>query len=78
MNAATATVASGDIVIPTLAKALTQTTFSIAAAGIAPDDVLGLILKRVAIAGGTAPTAKPVLVGMMLEYTANSLGEAVA
>jgi len=39
--------------------------------------VIGIIIKRVAIAGGTAPTAKPTMVGAMLEYTINKLGEAL-
>ena len=76
VDAVSATLPSGDIVIPTLAKALTETSFTIPAAAIDADDVIGIIIKRVAIADGTAPTAKPVIVGAMLEYIANKLGEA--
>ena len=77
VDAGSTTVASGDIVIPTVAKHLTQTNFIIPHAAIEADDVIGIIIKRVAIAGGTAPTAKPTMVGAMLEYTLNKLGEAI-
>ena len=77
VNSGSATVASGDIVIPTLAKSLTQTTFAIPLAALEHDDVIGIIIKRVAIADGSAPTAKPVIVGAMLEYTVHSLGKAI-
>ena len=77
VDSGSTTVASGDIVIPTVAKHLTQTNFTIPHAAIEADDVIGIIIKRVAIAGGTAPTAKPTMVGAMLEYTINKLGEAL-
>ena len=76
-DAGSATIASGDIVIPTVAKHLTQTTLAIPFAALAHDDVLGIKIERVAIADGSAPTAKPVLVGAMIEYTAHALGEAI-
>lgn len=74
-TAATA-VDSGDINIPTDAKCITETKFAIPAAALQADDLLFVSIKRIAIAGGNAPTAKPVMVGAALEYTANKLGEA--
>lgn len=74
---ATATLDSGDIAIPALAKRLVQTELVIPAAALQADDVVGIIIKRVAIVDGTAPTAKPTMVGALLEYVADKLGEAV-
>jgi hypothetical protein len=73
----THTVVSGDIIIPTLAKQLTDTEFVIPHSELEHDDVIGIIIKRVAIADGSAPAAKPVMVGAMLEYTGHTLGEAI-
>lgn len=77
VDSGSTTVPSGDILIPVTAKFLTQTYLAIPYAALALDDVIGVQIKRVAIADGTAPTAKPVLVGAMIEYTVDKLGEAV-
>lgn len=76
VDAGSTTVASGDIHIPATAKFLNQHTFLIPAAGLSAHDVLGIIIKRVASVG-TAPTAKPVLIGALIEYVVNKLGEAI-
>jgi hypothetical protein len=69
-------VASGDIAIPATTKYMNQTMFAIPANALAHNDVVGIRLKRVA-AQGDAPTAKPVVVGAMLEYVAHTFGEAL-
>jgi len=75
VDAATTTIDSGDINIPATAKYLVQTIFSIPAASLQAHDVIGVQVKRVALVGGTNPTAKPTLVSAMIEYRANRLGE---
>jgi len=77
VDGATATLDSGDINIHATAKRLVQTKLSIPAANLAHDDVVGLQIKRVALAGGTDPTAVPTLVGGLLEYIAHTVGEAL-
>jgi len=75
VDAATATIDSGDINIPATAKRLVQTELSIPAAGLQAHDVIGVQVKRVALVGGNNPTAKLTLIGAMIEYYSNKLGE---
>jgi len=64
------TVASGDIDIPTTAKHLAHsTTIAIAAGNIVSDDVIGITLTRIGLAGGNNPTAKPTVIEAHIEYT---------
>jgi len=57
-----------DMNIPATAKALAEYEISIPAADIALHDVIGFQIKRIALVGGTNPTAEPVIVGMEAEY----------
>lgn len=75
VDAATATIDSGDINIPATAKRLVQTELAIPAAGLQAHDVIGVQVKRVALVGGNNPTAKPTLIGALIEYYSNKLGE---
>lgn len=75
VDAGTTTVDGGDENIPATAKYLVHTELTIPAAALQAHDVIGLQIKRVALAGGNNPTAKPTLVGALIEYTSNKLGE---
>jgi len=75
VDAATTTIDSGDINIPAIAKHLVQIILVIPAAGLQAHDVIGVQIKRVALVGGNNPTAKPTLIGALIEYTSNKLGE---
>lgn len=75
VDAVTTTIDSGDINIPATAKRLVQTLLTIPAASLQSHDVIGIQVKRVALVGGNNPTAKPTLIGAMIEYTSNKLGE---
>jgi hypothetical protein len=75
IDAATATIDSGDINIPATAKRLVQTELAIPAASLQAHDVIGIQVKRVALVGGNDPTAKPTLIGAMIQYISNKLGE---
>jgi hypothetical protein len=76
VDAATATLDLGDVNIHTNAKTLVETEGTIAAASLAFDDVIGIRIKRVALAAGVDPVAEPVIVGLEIEYVSNKLGEA--
>jgi len=68
---------SGDINIPATAKYLTETTVeTIPAASVSAADEIGITLKRVALGGGSDPTADPVVVNVYLKYISDRLGEA--
>jgi hypothetical protein len=75
VDAATATIDSGDINIPATAKRLVQTELSIPAASLQAHDVIGVQVKRIALVAGNNPTAKPTLIGAMIQYISNKLGE---
>ena len=71
----TGTIDSGDINIPATAKFLKEETLgTIAAASLATGDELGMTLKRVALDGGSNPTAEPVITCIGVVYTRNRLG----
>jgi len=74
----TGTLDSGDIDLPAIAKALQEVELgTIAAASLAYDDTVCLLVSRVALDGGNNPTAgEPVITRMEVEYIANKLGEA--
>ena len=70
---ATGTLNSGDANIPSVA--LHGTTLTIGTiAGLAAGDLLGVELKRIALDGGTNPTAEPVVYQFVFEYTADRWG----
>jgi len=75
VDAATATIDSGDINIPATAKRLVQTELAIPAAALQAHDVIGVQVKRVALVAGNNPTAKPTLIGAMIQYMSNKLGQ---
>lgn len=75
VDAATATIDSGDINIPATAKYLVETRLAIPAASLQAHDIIGVQVKRVALVAGNNPTAKPTLIGAMIEYISNKLGE---
>jgi hypothetical protein len=75
IDATTTTVDSGDINISATAKYLVQTLLTIPVADIQDHDVIGVQIKRIAVASGNNTVAKPVLVGALLEYISNKLGE---
>lgn len=63
------TVDSGDIVIPTLARQLTTMSLIIDAADLAALDLVRCIFSRIAIVGGTDPTADPEVYAITVQYT---------
>ena len=67
----TGTVTSGDINIPTTLYHVVHTVFVIAAANVADLDTLGVTLSRIALVGGTGPTAEPVVIAAHVEFTTN-------
>jgi hypothetical protein len=68
---------SGDVNIPATAKYLTETTvLTISGASLSAGDALGITLSRIALTGGTDPTADPAIVHVEMQYTADKLGEA--
>ena len=71
------TIDFGDQLIPTVAKYLTEVSGIIAAASIDDGDFVSMTIDRVALDGGTNPTADPVIVQIEVEYTMNKLGKAV-
>jgi len=72
----TGTIDYGDQDIPATAKYLTKTAgATIAAASLAEGDYLGLKLSRIALDGGSNPTADPIAFRLEIEYTSNKLGE---
>lgn len=73
----TGTIDSGDINIPATAKFLTENDLgTIASASLSAGDSVGMTFERVALDGGTDPTADPVVVKLYVEYTSNKRGEA--
>lgn len=72
----TGTIDFGDQNIPTTAKFLTEVSGTIAAASIVDADFVSMTIDRVALDGGTDPTADPVIVQIEVEYTMNKLGVA--
>ena len=67
----------GDIDIPASANDLVKTEGTIAAASLAAGDVVSLHGSRVALDDGNNPTAEPYIIQIHVEYTANTLGDAV-
>jgi len=66
----------GDQNIPATAYYLTGSSEqSISGASIADGDLIGIKVDRVALDGGTNPTADPVIVRVEVHYTADRLGE---
>jgi hypothetical protein len=67
---------SGDIDIPATAKYFTSTTVvTISGASLSEGDEIGMTLSRIALVGGSDPTADPVIVQAHLVYTSDRLGE---
>lgn len=74
----TGTIDSGDFNIPATAKFLKEETLgTIAGASLAVGDEIGITLKRVALDGGSNPTAEPVVTCIGCVYTRNKLGTAL-
>ena len=72
----TGTLDGGDQDIPAVARHLTYTDIgTISGASLSAEDAIGLTLKRVALDGGTDPTAEPGVVHLELAYTVDSFGE---
>ena len=72
----TGTIDSGDINIPVTAKFVDEAYLGvIPAISLAQDDIVGLTLKRVALDGGSNPTAEPVIIHMEIEYISDKRGE---
>jgi hypothetical protein len=78
INAATSTLPTGDLAVSTTPYRLTETSISIAAAGLALDDVIGMQVKRIAASGGAGvvPDNEPIIIGLEIEFVSNKLGEA--
>ncbi|MCP4597050.1 hypothetical protein [Neptuniibacter sp.] len=73
----TGTIDFGDQNLPATAKYLTKTSGgTIASASLTAGDLIGFQVKRVALDGGTNPTAEPIAFHIEVEYTSNKLGEA--
>lgn len=71
-----ATVDTGDVNIPTNAKTFIESAVTLIAANLAVEDQIGVTLKRIALVGGSNPTAKPTVIDVHIEYVRNKLGEA--
>jgi len=67
------TTLSGDINIPATANRLTEDDIHIPGTGLAHHDLVLFQVKRVALVGGSNPTAEPVIVSLEVEYTAATL-----
>lgn len=67
----------GDVNIPATAKTLVEATQTIAASQLAADDVIAMQVKRIALVGGSDPSAEPVIVGLEVEYVSNKHGETI-
>jgi hypothetical protein len=68
---------SGDVDIPATARYLTKTVIgTISGSDIALGDEIGMTLSRIAIDGGSDPTADPGAIHVHVVYTADKLGEA--
>jgi len=70
-----ATVAGSDENIPATAKFLTKTSLTITGTNIVADDIIGLLISRIALTGGANPTAEPVIVRVEAYYTADKFGK---
>lgn len=70
------TIQTGDINIPAMAKSIHHVTNMVIDAGNITDthDLIGVKISRIALNGGSNPFAKPTVVGVHLEYTADKLG----
>jgi hypothetical protein len=83
VDAASATLPSGDIAIPAVAKLLVKTTFTIPCADIKVGFIAGSIVSVTGIqiariaAAGAAPAANPILVGGAVRYIADRAGEII-
>jgi hypothetical protein len=75
VDSETVTLDFGDVSIPAIAKHLIETEKVIIASALGVDRVIGMQVTRVALSGGTDPTADPVIIGLELEYGCNKLGE---
>ncbi len=76
IDSAGTSIDTGDIVIPTTPKFLTQNALTIPAAALAVEDQVGVTLKRIAITDGTNPASEPGVVDVHIEYTSDKMGEA--
>lgn len=66
---ATGTVKTGDIDIPAVANTVVHTTnLTISASNFSSKNILGAKISRVALDGGSNPTANPQVISMHLEY----------
>jgi len=67
----TATINSGDVNLPTLARQIEETTLAtgIIAANLARVDTIGVVLSRVALGAGANPVQEPEIYAVWLEYT---------
>lgn len=73
----TGTIDFGDQNIPATAKFLTKTPAgTIAGGSLSVSDVVALNVSRVALDGGTNPTAEPVMIRLEIDYLSDKLGEA--
>lgn len=74
----TGTIDFGDQDIPATAKYLTRTSAGVlSSASLSDDDLVGFTVKRIALDGGSNPTADPIAFRVEVEYTSNKLGEAL-
>jgi len=72
-----ATAATGDINIPTTANTLVKTlALNVPYTALITDSIMGISVERIALTDGSDPTADPVVVGIILEYTSSKLGAA--
>jgi hypothetical protein len=70
-------VTSGDQNIPATAKTLDETSIgTISGASLSAGDEIGITFERIALVGGTDPTADPVVTCLGVAYTADKLGTA--
>jgi hypothetical protein len=72
----TGTLDSGDVNIPGIARALQQVTLgTIPASDLALNDVIFILISRIALNDGVDPTAVPMIVQCGYEYVSDKLGE---
>ena len=70
----TGTMDFGDVNIPATANTIVKTTSTISGVFLSPMDLVALNGARVALDGGTNPTAEPYIIDVRVEYIADKLG----
>ena len=68
---------TGDINIPATANTIVETDITLSASNITAGDTIGMKVSRIAIDGGSDPTADPYIISLELVYQSNYVGESI-